>query len=177
MGKKYAAYCIDTSKSAKARGDGVKCHFKNTVETANACKGMVVSDAVKYLEDVKDHKRAVPFKRFNRGIGRTAQGKEFGTPYARWPVKSCDAIISLLKNLIANGEAKGLEGGSLVIRHIQVNQAQKIRNRVYRAHGRINPHIYVPSHIEIIGVEPEFTVPASTDVIQRRYDKWVCCAI
>ena len=33
---------------------------------------------------------------------------------------------------------KGLDVDSLVVSHIQVNQAQKQRRRTYRAHGRIN---------------------------------------
>ena len=35
--------------------------------------------AITYLNNVRDHKQAIPFRRFNGGIGRTAQGKEFGT--------------------------------------------------------------------------------------------------
>ena len=33
---------------------------------------------------------------------------------------------------------KGLDVDSLVIEHIQVNAAPKMRRRTYRAHGRIN---------------------------------------
>ena len=35
-------------------------------------------------------------------------------------------------------QVKGLDVDSLIISHIQVNQAQKQRRRTYRAHGRIN---------------------------------------
>ena len=44
---------------------------------------------------------------------------------------------------------------SLVVKHIQVNQAPKQRRRTYRAHGRINPYMASPCHIEIIVVEGE----------------------
>lgn len=33
---------------------------------------------------------------------------------------------------------KGIDTESLVVKHIQVNQAMKQRRRTYRAHGRIN---------------------------------------
>ena len=33
---------------------------------------------------------------------------------------------------------KGLDVDSLVVEHIQVNAAPKMRRRTYRAHGRIN---------------------------------------
>ncbi|KAG0336014.1 60S ribosomal protein L17, partial [Podila humilis] len=45
---------------------------------------------------------------------------------------------------------KGLEQEALVIKHIQVNQAPRQRRRTYRAHGRINPYMSSPCHIEII---------------------------
>ena len=48
-------------------------HFKNSRETAMALKGRELVKAKKYLEDVIDHKRAVPFRRFCGGVGRTAQ--------------------------------------------------------------------------------------------------------
>ena len=48
-------------------------HFKNSRETAMALKGRELTKAKKYLEDVIDHKRAVPFRRFCGGVGRTAQ--------------------------------------------------------------------------------------------------------
>jgi ribosomal protein L22 len=48
-------------------------HFKNSREAANALKGMELGKAKRYLEDVIDHKRAIPFRRFCGGVGRTAQ--------------------------------------------------------------------------------------------------------
>ena len=44
---------------------------------------------------------------------------------------------------------------SLVVKHIQVNQAPKQRRRTYRAHGRINAYMASPCHIEIIVVEKD----------------------
>ena len=47
-------------------------------------------------------------------------------------------------------QVKGLDTESLEISHIQVNRAQKQRRRTYRAHGRTNPYMSSPSHIELI---------------------------
>lgn len=47
-----------------------------------------------------------------------------------------------------------------MFRILQVNQAQKQRRRTYRAHGRINPYMCSPSHIELILKEKETPVPA-----------------
>ncbi|KAG9319972.1 hypothetical protein KVV02_007774, partial [Mortierella alpina] len=83
----------------------------------------------------------------------TAQAKPFGMTMARWPAKSCEFVLDLLKNAESNAEVKGLEQEALVIKHIQVNQAPRQRRRTYRAHGRINPYMSSPCHIEIILAE------------------------
>ena len=59
--------------SLQAKGSDLRAHFKNTREAAQALKGMELVKAKRYLEDVLDHKRAIPFRRFCGGIGRTAQ--------------------------------------------------------------------------------------------------------
>merc|ERR1712113_1358648 len=61
----------------------------------------------------------------------------------------------MLKNAESNAEFKGLDTDHLVIDHIQVNRAPKMRRRTYRAHGRINPYMSSPCHIEMILVERE----------------------
>ena len=72
--------------------------------------------------------------------GLTSAGKPFGVTRARWPVKSAEILIGLLKNAEANADTKGLDTSNLIVKHIQVNQAPKQRRRTYRAHGRINPY-------------------------------------
>lgn len=76
---RYAATSVNPAKSAKTRGSYLRVSFKNTREAAQAINGMDVAKAVKYLNNVLEHKQAIPFRRFKGSIGRTAQGKEFGT--------------------------------------------------------------------------------------------------
>lgn len=57
----------------QAKGSDLRVHFKNSREAANALQGMELAKAKRYLEDVIDHKRAIPFRRFCGGVGRTAQ--------------------------------------------------------------------------------------------------------
>ena len=49
------------------------------------------------------------------------------------------------------------EGGEklMIDSDFQVNRAPKMRRRTYRAHGRINPYMSSPCHIEICLVEKE----------------------
>ncbi|GBG63698.1 hypothetical protein CBR_g39009 [Chara braunii] len=121
---------------------------------------MELNKAKRYLEDVIAHKQAVPFRRFCGGVGRTAQAKNKGQTngQARWPAKSANFLLGLLKNAESNAEVKGLDVDTLFISHIQVNKAHKQRRRTYRAHGRINPYMSSLCHIELILSEREAPV-------------------
>jgi large subunit ribosomal protein L17e len=134
---------VETSaKSANASGSYLRVHYKNTREVAASIAGKKLNKAVAFLKDVSDFKQAVPFRRYAGGIGRTAQGKAHGVSRARWPVKSVEFVLGLLKNAEANADVKGLDKEKLLISHIQVNQAPKQRRRTFRAHGRINRKFY-----------------------------------
>ncbi|OCK92257.1 60S ribosomal protein uL22 [Cenococcum geophilum 1.58] len=164
---RYAATAIDNSKSARARGSYLRVSFKNTRETAQAINGWKLQRAVAYLENVMEHKEAVPMRRYAGSTGRCAQGKQFGVSKARWPVKSAEFLLGLLKNAEANADTKGLDTGNLIVKHIQVNQAPKQRRRTYRAHGRINPYMSNPCHIEMILAEGDEVVQKSAQVVHR----------
>ncbi|KAL0700072.1 hypothetical protein Bca4012_056194 [Brassica carinata] len=130
--------------------------ISNTRETAHAIRKLPLIKAKRYLEDVIAHKQAIPFTRFCRGVGRTAQAKNrHSNGQGRWPAKSAQFVLDLLKNAESNAEVKGLDVDALFISHIQVNQAAKQRRRTYRAHGRINPYMSNPCHIELILSEKE----------------------
>merc|ERR1712180_499471 len=100
-------------------------------------------------------KEIIPFRRFMGGVGRHAQAAVHGTAAGRWPLKSAQYLLDMLKNAESNAEYKGLDSDHLVIDHIQVNRAPKMRRRTYRAHGRINPYMSSPCHIELSLVEKE----------------------
>ncbi|XP_020525440.1 60S ribosomal protein L17 isoform X2 [Amborella trichopoda] len=146
----------------------------NTRETAFAIRKLPLVKAKRYLEDVLAHKQAIPFRRFCGGVGRTAQAKNrHPNGQGRWPVKSAKFILNLLKSAESNADVKGLDVDTLFLSHIQVNQAQKQRRRTYRAHGRINPYMSSPCHIELILSEKEAPVKkeVETQVVPKRTKK------
>ncbi|RHZ82543.1 hypothetical protein Glove_109g140 [Diversispora epigaea] len=160
---RYSVKPANSAKSAKTRGSYLRVHFKNTREAAKSISGLKLLKAIKYLEDVKSHKQAVPFRRFNGGVGRCAQAKAFGATQGRWPEKSAEFLLGLLKNAQSNAELKHLDIDNLVVSHVQVNRAPKQRRRTYRAHGRINPYMSSPCHIEIIVSEEGSQVKRESD--------------
>merc|ERR1712044_18431 len=176
---RYSLNPENATKSAKAKGSHLRVHFKNTHETAHRIKGMHLNRAVKFLKNVTEKKEIVPFLRYNGGPGRHAQAKNCNSSgsQGRWPAKSAEFLLQPLKNAESNAEYKGLDTDHLMIEHIQVNRAPKMRRRTYRAHGRINPFMSSPCHIEVILAEKETMVakaeeePAKKKVSQKKLKK------
>mmetsp|Transcript_19889 Transcript_19889/g.53205 ORF Transcript_19889/g.53205 Transcript_19889/m.53205 type:complete len:186 (-) Transcript_19889:46-603(-) len=155
---KYSREAKNASRSAKAMGVDLRVHYKNTYEVGQAIRGRTLQDAQKYLNEVIQKKRCIPFRKYTGCIGRTPQAKEFKHTQGRWPVKSCKVVLDLLKNVESNAEVKGLNTDECVIWHINVHAAQHGRRRTYRAHGRINAFMSSPCHIELIVCEKEESV-------------------
>jgi ribosomal protein uL22 len=98
----------DATKSCKARGSDLRTHFKNMRETAMAIKKMDLTSAKTYLEEVIAMRRCVVFRRFCGGVGRTAQAKNEGSTngQGRWPKKSAEMLLGILKNAESNAEVR-----------------------------------------------------------------------
>jgi len=60
-------------------------------------------------------------------------------------------MLKLLENLKSNTAQSSTFDSSddLVLSHVQVNRAQKMRRRTYRAHGRMGPYVRNPCHVEL----------------------------
>ncbi|XP_034862494.1 large ribosomal subunit protein uL22-like [Mirounga angustirostris] len=155
-------------KSCKSRGSNLRVHFKNTRKTAQAIKGMHIRKATKCLKGVTLQKQCVPFRRYNGGVGRCAQAKQWGWTQGRWPKKIAEFLLHMLKNAESNAELKGLDVNSVVIEHILVNKAPKMRCSMYRAHGRINPYMSSPCHMEMIPTEKEQIVPKPEEKVAQK---------
>ena len=98
--------------------------------------------------------------------------KQWGWMQDRWPKKSAEFLLHMLKNAESNAEFKGLDVDSLLIEHIQVNKGPKMQCRTFRAHGRTNPYMSSPCHSEMILTEKEQTVPKPEEVTQKKKISW-----
>ena len=165
---RYSLDAENPTKSRKSRGSNLRVHFKNTRETAQATKGTPIRKATEYLTAVTLKKQRVTFRRYSGGVGRCAQAKQWGWTQGRWPKKSAEFLLHMLKNAESNAELEGLDVDSLVIEHIQVNKAHKMRRRTYRAHGRINPYMSSPCHTEMILTEKEQIAPKPEEEVAQK---------
>ena len=141
-----------------------------TRKTAQAVKGMHIWKATKYLKDVTLKKQRVIFHRYNGGVGRCAQAKQWGWTQGRRPRKSAEFLLHMFKNSENNAELKGLGVDSPVIENIQVNKAPKMRCSTYRAHDWINPYVSSPCHTEMIITEKEQIVPKPEEEVAQKKD-------
>jgi large subunit ribosomal protein L17e len=161
---RYSVYPKD-EKVVKAKGGSLRVHFKNTYNVVQAIKGMSLKKALHYLNQCLEHKDIIPFRRFNGGVGRKAlvnQPKYAGATQGRWPEKCIKAVIGLLRNAESNADVSGQDSETLIIQHAKTNRAPGLRRRTYRAHGRINPYMAHPVHVEIV------CAPADVHVIRSR---------
>ena len=150
--------------------DDLRAHYKNTYETARACRGLNLMKAFTYLERCLEHKSIVPFRRYTGGPGRHAMCKNVNHHNGRWPEKSIKHVLALLTNLKSNAEAKGLDVEKCQISHVCTQRAVQGRRRTYRAHGRISPYLASNCHIEFHVVEKSGEV-ARADKQQVRLTK------
>ena len=110
---------------------------------------MLLTKAEEYLKDVLEHKRCIPYSRYDHSVGRCSAAIQFGLTKGRYPEKSVRIMLNLLKNAKANAEVKNLNVDKLIIKNVLVNHATEGRRRTYRAHGSINAYCSSNCHVDI----------------------------
>ncbi len=142
MAFKGSFQAYDSKTMAKVVGTHLPISSKNSREIARVIAGMNLDAAIKYLEDVMDKKRAVPYKRYNRDTPHR-KGNGFGA--GRFPNKSSMFIINLLKSLKANASDKSLDSDNLQIVHVAAQ-----RGSVLWHYGRLRGRRRKCTHFEAI---------------------------
>ena len=105
---------------ARALGSALPISFKQSVEICSHIRNRKVADAKKILNNVTEHKAAIPFRRFNFDLShKTKIGP------GRYPEKASMEFIKLIESAEANAQFKGLNTSKLVISHVSANKASK----------------------------------------------------
>ncbi|KAI5186103.1 large subunit ribosomal protein L17e [Nematocida homosporus] len=170
----YAYTPENNDKAVKAAMKNAKISYKNTHQTVTILRGMWLTSAIKYMDDVLARQRCIPMRKYNGGVPRRAQAKEFGVLQGRWPEKSVTQVKSILKSMQKTAVHKGLDASKMKIMHAQVQRAPIIHNRTYRAHGRVTAWNKSPCHIELVAEEQLGAIPAEkpvASIAQKRAER------
>ena len=137
----------DPENTAKAIGRERDISPKASVEVCREIRNMMVEDAIALLEQVKDLKTPVRYKRYNKQVGHR-KGKKFGA--GRYPKKTAGVILDVLRQAQHNAEYKGLDSENMRIVHISSNRGMTREGFRPRAHGSSSPFNHETVNIEVI---------------------------
>ncbi|HJJ56170.1 MAG TPA: 50S ribosomal protein L22 [Methanocorpusculum sp.] len=147
-------YCnkINGDDIAKAKLNEVSCSPKHAIEISKFIVNMTAENAIDYLEQVIDLKKAVPFHRFTRNVAhkRCLNGKKMGQVSGRYPVKAATEYVRLIRSAQKNAEYKGLNPEKMVIIHSSANKGRCMKAIFPRAMGRATPKHRDTVNIELI---------------------------
>ena len=139
---------LNPDKTAKASGRELKVSHKAAREVAKAIKGMDLAKAKEYLREVIAKRKPIPYTRYTKKLGHKGGMQKHCV--GRYPIKTCQAVLSVLQAAQANAENKGLDVDRLRIMHSAAYQGMKLKRYTPRAHGRASPKYNILSHVEIV---------------------------
>lgn len=132
-------------KAARAYGNELRTSWKNAINITRAIQGMKVRDAEKYLESVIALKTPVKFTVRNRKV---AHKKGIGP--GRYPKKSAQKTLGVLRNAINNAEYQGFDPDEMRIIHASAYKGRQLKAFMPRAHGRATKKNEETTNLEII---------------------------
>lgn len=147
----YSVKGLDPDKTVKCAGRELKMSPKAAVEICHTIRGMKIGEAKTLLEQVIKKRRPIAFRRYKKKVAHKSLPEK--TFAGRYPVKTADRILRLLRELEANAEYKGLDIENLKIIHAVSHRGRKIRAYTPRAFGKASPSFETLSHVEIVGYE------------------------
>jgi len=140
----------DPEKTSKAIGVEFSVSPKHCREVCKMLVGMKVEDAKKYLKDVADLKRPVPYTRFKYFLNPKPK-----VGPGRYPKKAALAILKVLESAQSNAEYKGLESDNMKVKLAAAHRGRIEKAYMPRAQGRSSPWNEQTTNIEIILEEIE----------------------
>jgi len=112
----------DPKVTAKVCGKNMRMSCKSSVMVGRYIKGMTVDKAKRVLDEVTKENRAIPFTKFNDGIGHRS-----GMGPGRYPVIVAKNFIELLSSVQKNAEYKGFDIKKLIIKNVSATIGSRFR--------------------------------------------------
>lgn len=160
---KYAFQGYDEKNMARGVGIALKgVSRKDAIEIANFIRGRKISKVVSDLTNVSEMKKAVPYRRFNHGIGH----RKGGIGPGRFPQKAAAAILKIVNSVKSNAEDKNLNSELLQIKHVAVQKAPNAHHP-----GRHGGRLVKQCHVEIVVSEIIKTKKSSTKKVETKNEE------
>lgn len=123
---------------AVAKAQNLPVSTKQAVEICRELRWKTITQARKYLQEVLQFHRAVPYKRHIFDLGHKP-----GIGPGRYPQKTTKAILQLLTAVEANAQVKGLNTASLKITKLLADKAAKRSSAGRQRHFHRNTHLEI----------------------------------
>jgi len=141
----------DLGEGVKASGRDLRISPKAAREICNSIRRTRLDEARRFLQDVIDMKRAVPYRRHKKEVPHKAGLDKW---YAgRYPVKAAREILKILDSLEANCEDQGFDVERVRLVHVAAQRARVLKRFIPRAFGRSSPNHEHLCHIELLAEE------------------------
>lgn len=127
----------------RAVGINLPISTKQSVMVCQAIRGLHIEKAVKVLSDCIEHKKAIPYTRYNHDTGHK---KEMAA--GRYPEKAATEIRKIVQSAQTNGQFKGLSSANLKVIHVCAKQGSS----TYR-YGRQTRRQAKRSTVEVVLAE------------------------
>tara|TARA_Y100000310_G_scaffold102154_1_gene100361 strand:- start:19246 stop:19926 length:681 start_codon:yes stop_codon:yes gene_type:complete len=160
---------------ARAFGRSMPISTKKSIEICNFIRHMNVTKAKEVLEAVIVKKAAIPFKRFNMDMGHKT-----GIGPGRYPIKTSQEILDLLKSAESNAISNEMNKDNLVISHISAQMAsapwhagRQRRRKAKRTHIEVVVEEGKQSKDKKEEAKPTEQKPSISDKVDKKVDKMV----
>ncbi len=143
----------ESKKTAKTMAANANVSLKYATEICNQIKGKTAEWTESFLQDIEQHKRFLPLKRYNKKVAHRKGDSMHGEKAGRYPEKTVQVFLKLLENAKANADYKGLDTEKLVIKHAFASQG--FARRSVQTKGKIGGKVRKKksAHLEVVLME------------------------
>jgi large subunit ribosomal protein L22 len=139
------------NERGKASSRELRISPKAAREICNKIRYMKLDEARRFLRDVIDMKRSIPYRRHKKKVPHKASVDSW---YAgRYPVKAAKEILKIVNSLEVNCEEQGFDIERLKIVHAAAQRARVLKRYIPRAFGRSSPNYERLCHVELMAEE------------------------
>ncbi len=153
MAKGYSFQGYDKERMARGLGRSLPISTKQAIVVCDYMRNKKLSRIKSEFDEVIKLKRAIPFNKFNMDTGHKK-----GMGPGKYPKKTCENILNLIKSIEANAQFKGLNSNNLFITFCCANKAAGQWH-----YGRHRGRVMKKTHVEMV-VEEKSTKKVEKEV-------------